>query len=176
MSSPAAPDRTYSFPSDKSRYRPPPGWMIDHHDPEKFVLRCCDCGPIAWKDDRGDAHKAARVHAIRCGNCGVNPIKQIDDGHPLVGEHLRIRYASWRSGNEMVAAGTVIGSRERPDGGHYVEIDDRESDRDRMVVVAYDEDGQPDTAKSRTEAGSAYLGDVIGASRNPLAADGGIEQ
>jgi hypothetical protein len=91
----------------------PGGWRPDHSTPEKFVIRCSDCGRLSLTEDRGDAHDRADSHALTCEQAGVTPISPLEEDDlddeeerptlapsltDLDGEEVTVVYRSNRSG------------------------------------------------------------------------------
>ncbi|WP_121822852.1 hypothetical protein [Halostella salina] len=72
-------------------------YVHDPEDPEKFLVRCTDCGEIGDFSDRGDAHSRAESHGLNCAPTGVTPVSSkrvVSDGGQVVrAERTGERYA-----------------------------------------------------------------------------------
>jgi len=71
-------------------------YVHDPVTPEKFLVRCTDCGEIADFSDRGDAHSRAETHGLNCAPTGVTPVSSkrvATDGGVVEAERTGNRYA-----------------------------------------------------------------------------------
>lgn len=168
----AGPGRRNGQRAEKSptrQYAPPAGYEIDHHDPDLFVLRCIEEGPINWVDDYAAAIELAERRSLAGKPTGVIPLADCQDSTlPEPGQRVRLSYESRKSGNTITVAGPVLG---RSPAFGLVRIDDRR--HSRVLIVQFDGD-DPEHVRSRSPSGDLPLGPIRSFEPTPI--NGGIDE